>query len=137
RRPCRKHPRAPRVHPGVEPARRHDGVAHARLADAAGQGCAARRAIGRTGEPSCPPAWHRARRPCSCRRSLDDALGRRQRRTNVVRTTTWLWRALLGLNGRRHHATLSLAGPVILVSIVTLWVLVGSLGDGRYDLLLR
>ena len=62
------------------------------------------------------------------------------------RITTWLWRALLGLNGRRHHATLSLAGPVILVSIVTLWVCLlwagwvlvfasgeGSLVDPRTD----
>lgn len=37
--------------------------------------------------------------------------------------TTWIWRAALKLVGRRRHRTLSLFGPVILMTTVVLWVL--------------
>ena len=39
------------------------------------------------------------------------------------RLTTWSWRLVLKLGGRRHHKALSLFGPTILMGTVVTWVL--------------
>ena len=44
------------------------------------------------------------------------------------RTTTWAWRAVLAIVGRRHHRMLSLFGPFVLTMVVVLWVTVLWLG---------
>lgn len=38
------------------------------------------------------------------------------------RLTTWSWRAVLRMAGRRHHRLLSLFGPAILMAVVVVWV---------------
>ena len=38
------------------------------------------------------------------------------------RLTTWAWRGVLAVFGRRHHQRLSLFGPTIIVSVVIVWV---------------
>ena len=39
------------------------------------------------------------------------------------RTTTWAWKAVLAVIGRKHHHRLSLFGPSIVVMVVVTWVL--------------
>lgn len=39
------------------------------------------------------------------------------------RLTTWAWRAVMRVVGRRHHSAVSLFGPTILVAAVAFWVL--------------
>lgn len=41
----------------------------------------------------------------------------------TARLTTWAWRAVMRLVGRKHHFALSLFGPTILVAAVVFWVL--------------
>ena len=38
------------------------------------------------------------------------------------RLTTWMWRGVLSVFGRRHHHRLSLFGPVILMMTVVVWI---------------
>lgn len=39
----------------------------------------------------------------------------------TARLTTWAWRGVMAVVGRRHHRALSLFGPTVLVSVVVLW----------------
>lgn len=39
------------------------------------------------------------------------------------RLTTWSWRGVMGIVGRKRHQALSLFGPTVIVSVVVFWVL--------------